>query len=182
MVQRCLATKISVNLNSNMYVQEFGAESVFTWTGQLSLENKYFILIVFLSVTVYMKIKSWQHCGWDIRTHIVKLPQDKQHKCCLFFLKSVRKLQSEGAWPTFSDLFAHFAWWSLVITNSHHTRKGQAVPIRSDVLYPSLCKCINKTRCGQSALCSSMLRFLLGWSQRTLLCFAALLWHEQTFP
>lgn len=42
-----------MNLNNNMYVQEFGTKSVFTWTGQLSLENQYFIdlhLLVFLHI------------------------------------------------------------------------------------------------------------------------------------
>jgi len=126
------------------------------------------------SVTVYMKTKSWQCCGLDTRTHIVKLSQDEQHKCYLFCLKSVIIHQSEGAWPTLGGLFVPFSWWFLVISNSHCTRKGWALSIRWDVLYPSLCKCINKTWQWQPAVCPSTLRFLLGWSQHALLHFAAL--------
>lgn len=163
-----------------MYVQEWSWRCFYlNWPTFFGESILYFNC--FLSVTAYMKSKSWQCCVLDITTYTVKVSQDEQQKHCLLFLKSVR-IPCQKALDLHSTVFLHFAWWVLVITSSHHTKRRWEAPISSDVLQSSLYKCTNKNSCGQSVLCPSMLRFLLVLRQHTVLQFAALPRHEQTFP
>lgn len=70
MVQRCLVTKVSVNLN-NMYAQEFGAKSVFYLNWPTFFGEPIFYFSCLLSVSVCMKSKSGLYWELDIRTYIV---------------------------------------------------------------------------------------------------------------
>lgn len=55
------------------------------WRPNLIMTKPIFYFNFLLSVTVYMTSKSGLCWELDVRTYIVQLSEDKQHKCCFIF-------------------------------------------------------------------------------------------------